>query len=322
MGRREEVEAVIEAFAGRGGKGWLRANCPLCEERHGTADQRQCLGLNTATGGYNCQRCGLKGYVPEELRDEIPYMPVHEVENVEKPPVQIAEGYIPLYEQPGISSTLCDPARRYLTRTGPDPFEPELFDPNGRGLPEAVLAETRMGVVLTGYLMHRIVMPIPDYSHPEPWSVPWRGWSARTYLRRIPPMRDGRPGRKYLYPKNMNREGLLFNEPALWVETDRPVYVVESILDTEALWPDSVAVLGQPIDSQISKLVSALRPVVVALDGDVWETSWTLALKLRHYGQRAGSLRFPPRTDPGEVPRDLLDAAGLRSLATFDAVRI
>ncbi len=309
MSKQDEWEQVIAAFAGMGNTGgWIRADCPMCEEGSGSPDRRKSLGLNTATGGYNCPRCGSKGRIPDDLLDEIPYLPpTAAAAPVEKPPVQLADGYVPLYNVFGepIQAPQLHAGRDYLTRTG--------GTPPGRGLPDATLAEAHMGVVLNGYLRNRIIMPIPNYQYADPWAAPWRGWVSRDYT--------GSPwnGKKYLYPKNMDREGLLYNEPALWEETDRPVYVVESILDTLALWPDSVAVLGKPIASQFEKICAACRPVVVALDGDAHDEGAMLAMKIRftRTDKRVGAVKLPPRTDPGEVPRTALDDAALRSLSVW-----
>lgn len=313
MSKQEEWEAVIEAFAGMGSTGgWIRADCPFCEEKEGVQDDRKSIGLNTATGGYNCHRCATKGRIPDDLLDEIPYLPPKTDAPVAKPPVQLCDGYVPLFNVFGepIAAPQLYAGYNYLTRTG--------GHPPGRALPEHVLAEAHMGVMLSGYLRDRIIMPIPDYQYADPWAAPWRGWVSRDYT--------GAPwnGKKYLYPKNMNREGLLYNEPALWEETDRPVYVVESILDTLALWPDSVAVLGKPIASQFEKICQARRPVVVALDGDAHEEGAMLAMKIRFARQdkRVGAVKLPPRTDPGEVARAALDDAALRSLYVWGSALV
>lgn len=50
----EIQELVAAAFAGKGGKGWVRADCPMCIEITGKDDMRQSMGLNMATGGFNC----------------------------------------------------------------------------------------------------------------------------------------------------------------------------------------------------------------------------------------------------------------------------
>jgi DNA primase len=97
--------------------------------------------------------------------------------------------------------------------------------------------------------------------------------------------------------------GLLFNEAVLWVDTDEPVFAVEGVFDTTHVYPNAVAFLGKPLKSHILPLRAARRPVVVCLDGDAWEEGWALAMTLRHYGLRAGSIRLPARRDPNDMER-------------------
>ncbi len=107
----------------------------------------------------------------------------------------------------------------------------------------------------------------------------------------------------YLYPKRMRRPELLYNEPALYVETDVPVLVCEGVFDAAVAFPDSVACLGKPLQAHVEKLRRARRPVVVCLDGDAWEEGWALAQTLKLHGVCAGNLRLPPKTDPEELGR-------------------
>jgi DNA primase len=118
----------------------------------------------------------------------------------------------------------------------------------------------------------------------------------------------------YLYGKGLQRRETLYNAAALNVQTDKPVMVVEGVLDALALWPDAVAVLGKPSEPQIWALADAARPVAVVLDGDAWSEGEALAMTLRLEGQRAGSVRLPPKTDPDEVDRGWLDEEVRRCL--------
>lgn len=314
----EDWDLVVGAFGGMAGTGWIRTNCPFCPTKTGKEDHKQSIGLNTETGGYNCFKCGTSGQIPEHLRDEIPYMPAAQGVKIEKPPVALPDQFFPLYAGPHANADWLEPARLYVRSRGSS-------RPEG-GLPDFVAEEAFLGAAVSGWLRDRIIVPILDYSHPEPWDMrTWKGWVSRDYsvwwakqCGKDPPDVQ----RPYLYPKNMDREGLLYNEPALWVSSSDPVFVVEGTLDVLALWPDAVAVLGKPLESQISKLLAAQRPVVVALDGDAWEEGWMLALRLRFQGQRAGALRFAPKVDPDEVSRPLLDRAARVSLETFEAVRV
>lgn len=310
----DEVQQLVEVLAGVGGTGWIRVNCPLCEGKTGKPDKRQSLGFNTETGGINCWKCGTTGYLPEWALDEVPFVggTGPELEPAIKPPrepPEVCDGFVPLYQEPGFSSGLLEPARLYL---------------RGRGLKDEVVAEAGVGACVLGKNRGRVVVPIFNYLSP---AGPWRGWVSRDYtawaykagIGAVPqPFALERP---YLYAKRMDREGLLYNEPCLW-DLGGPVYVVEGTLDALALWPDAVAVLGKPIDSQIAKLIASPRPIVVCLDGDAHEEGLMLALKLRHLGQRAGNLKLPPKVDPDELPRAAIDEAAKRSLEVWGSVPV
>lgn len=313
----EEWDFVVRAFAGRVGSGWIRANCPLCYEKTGKPDVKASLGLNISTGGYNCFKCESKGRIPEHLRDEIPYAPPLENQPVAKEPVQLAEGYVRLLDDLwDVPLDSLRPALEYVRNRGVI---------RGYQIPDAHIAEAGIGAGTYGRLLGRLVIPLPDYDamnmyvrsvdDPPVYVPPWRGWVSRIY----PPYVSDKT---YLYAKNLDRDGYLYNEPALWRETSDPVYVVEGTLDVLALWPNAVAVLGKPLDSQIEKLVHARRPVVVALDGDAHEEGLALALKLRFRQQRAGNIRFPPRIDPDEVDRAELEVAAHRSLDVWGSVDV
>lgn len=316
--RAEVDDAVVRVFGGRAGRGWIRGNCPFCFDQLGRPDRRGSLGLNTATGGYNCFRCGTHGRLSEERLDEIPYLPVDASAPPPPPPtVEVADGYLPLYGS--LAPADLEPAREYL---------------RGRGLPDVVVADAGVGAALWGRLAGRVIVPIPDYafggSPVEQGLARWRGWVSRDYT--------GRAERPYLYPRGMQREGLLYGAPALvapapcpWcvdgcadcgLRGRTPVFVVEGTLDALALWGDAVAVLGKPLVSQVEALARAPRPVVVCLDGDAHEEGLMLALTLRHLGQAAGAIRLPPRVDPDEVPRAALDRAAARSLSLWCAASL
>jgi len=279
---RDEYELVQRVFSGVTGAGWIRACCPMCESKTGKPDKRGGLGYNTRTGGYNCFKCGSTGCLPQNMREELPFTPPDVAFLLQFEPVEVANGYIPLFEEPGLSAQSCEDARAYL---------------RGRGLKDAALAEARVGTGLWGKLRGRVVMPIFD---PQTTKIgAWSGWVARDYT--------GTAERKYLYARAMKRDKMLYNVQALSVVTDRPVYVVEGSLDAISLWPDAVAVLGKPLESQVEILAAAQRPIVVCLDGDAWTEGWALSMKLKLLGCRAGNIRLPPRVDPDEVEREWLD---------------
>jgi len=77
--------------------------------------------------------------------------------------------------------------------------------------------------------------------------------------------------------------------------------VVEGVFDALALYPNAVAVLGKASEAQMEALQESKRPVVIVLDGDAWQEGWAMAARLKFKGQRAGSVRLPPKLDPDEV---------------------
>jgi len=47
-------ERVLDAVAGRhpSDAGWVRVNCPFCEQREGKADRKQSFGVNLLSGYF------------------------------------------------------------------------------------------------------------------------------------------------------------------------------------------------------------------------------------------------------------------------------
>lgn len=291
--KHAEWAAVVQAFSGRldTRRDWVRAQCPMCVELEGKDDHKESLGYNHWTGRYKCFKCGSWGYLPIRLRVELAdASEIVELERRREDKVlQPATGFGYLFEEPGWSSGSMDWARKYLR----DPVDAK---PRGRGLPDDVSRAAGLGAALIGPLGGRVIVPIPDYANPD---GPWRGWVARAVY--------DMPGiMPYRYPKGFVREGLLYNEPALYVETNDPVYVVEGCFDALALWPDAVAVLGKPLESQMPLFLRARRPIAVALDGDAFTDAQKLAWDLQHRGKIAFALRLPPKKDPDDVGKSWL----------------
>jgi hypothetical protein len=286
--QKADWDAVLQAFGGEdlSGPGWARAACPRCRDVGGKDDQRTALGYNPANGRYSCFRCEMKGWLPDEYRKRLHDGDVPDpVAPEDRPvlPVEPAHGYVPAFEEPGWSSQSLEWARSYLLD-------------KRKGLGPQALYEAGVGAAMSGPLAGRVIVPLPDYAAP---GLPWRGWVARDAMGLNPQM-------PYRYSKGLRRDGYLYNAPALQVVTDVPVFVVEGTLDALALWPDAVAVLGKPIESQVELLATRTRPVVMALDGDAWIEGQALAWKLQHLGAKAGSIRLKPREDPDEVGKERL----------------
>lgn len=282
--RRTELAAQAFSEAVPTPRGWWRANCPFCPLLLGKTDKKRAWSVNILTGGWHCFRCGTSGKLDltgpevETARDRVP---VEETIAMRPPP-----GFVSLMSAEGRGSLSLAPARTYLM---------------GRGLGPDRWAATGIGACSTGRYSDRVIVPVLADDDET-----WLGWVGRVWVKKaeVP----------YLYPPGMKRGEILYNHRALHVETDDPVYVVEGVFDSLALWPRAVALLGKPSGMQVEALVNARRPVVVVLDGDAHEEGWALAMKLRFNGQRAGNVRLPPRIDPDEVPATWLIEEARRSL--------
>jgi hypothetical protein len=272
------AERSVKA-ATQGSGSYRRGICFPCILRTGKPDRRGCFSYNASNGWFQCFKCGLRGRMDgfEDIVFE---------EEPERPVMRAPEGFYELTRGEGVGSLSLEPAVDYL---------------RSRGLKDKrIWSEAHLGACVSGFFANRVVVPVlsPDED--------WLGFVARAWTKKadVP----------YLYPEGMQRAEILYNHAALLVETDEPVYVVEGVMDTLALWPHSVALLGKPSDPQVWALADAERPVVVVLDGDAWREGDALALRLKLEGQRAGSVRLPAKLDPDEVPRDWLVEEGRRAL--------
>ena len=203
-----------------------------------------------------------------------------ELEESEGAPARICapDEYQELFQGDGQEAAGFAPAREYL---------------RGRGLGDEHLWRVAgLGACAWGYYAKRVVVPIFSLAGA------WAGFVARSWTK-VSEM-------PYLYPRGMDRRALLYNHAALLKETDEPVLVVEGVFDSLAYWPDAVALLGKPSREQVIALAAAKRPVAVCLDGDAHEEGRQLAMVLELEGQRAGSVKLPPRVDPDEVDKEWL----------------
>lgn len=285
MSDRDDV--VLAAVAGKraNSTGWVRGNCPWCEARLGKPDRKQCLGLQTLTGGWHCFRCGssgILGIIPEDielLRPEVTAELTTEVKSIDPP-----DGFTAIYEPEHEHSLSCDEPREYL---------------RGRGFSDDVMRAAKVGACFDGRLRGRVVVPILDAEEKH-----WLGWSARATW----PDAE----RKVLYPKGMQRRHILYNHAALFApEAGVPVLVTEACFDALSVWPHAVATLGKPTVEHFEALISSGRPIAWCLDGDAWREAEVWAMRARFEGARSGAVRMPPTKDPNTVPREVLLKAAI-----------
>jgi hypothetical protein len=237
----------------------------------GKVDRKQCLELNINGGWWKCYRCessGRVGDMPFDLATAQPTRPLGD----EKPPVNLPDGFVPLWKAEGKAAITTEPARRYLDR---------------RRVPPDIVEAARIGACVRGPFAGRIVIPI------------YKAGKLAGYVGRIWRKKGDRT---YMYNAGFERATTLYNEEALYVTTDEPVLVVEGVFDTFPFWPDAVAVLGKPSEPQVEMLLKARRPIAVVLDGDAHREGTALAMGLRLRGKNAVALRLAPGVDPDEVP--------------------
>ncbi len=287
MDWHEEHELVEAAFmeSNPAQSGWHRAPCPFCPLTLGKIDKRFSLAINVESWKYRCWRCHAWGKLPGEptVAVGMNLKVVHE-EVIITPP----ETYSRLTEEP-MSSAMCSKdARRYLHR---------------RGVTREIAKECRIGICTDGLQHGRLIVPVI-----EPETGKWQGWVGRVWHNKPVVL-------KYVYPRGMKRGELMFNERALFADTEDPIFVMEGVFDALPHFPHAVACLGKPSRIQNQMLLHTSRPNIVALDGDAWQEGQGLALWLKVQGRRSGFIRFDPLTDPGNYSAGDLSTLGERALA-------
>lgn len=291
---------IAAAVGGRAfnSKGYVRANCPICEFREGTPDRKRSFGLNVASLWYECYRCGVVGRMqqrPEEY-DEADLPELSEPEGIDGPP----DGFCFLDEEPARSARVFERAWDYLL--SPTPL--------GRGLTEEQVTLANIGVCSYGAFAGRVVVPVFDPDGVWAWYV-GRAWTKKAE-------------KPYLYPRG-GRRGVLYNHAALFIDTDAPVLMVEGAFDAIPYLAsagtddvDACAYLGKPSEGHLLALEDAHRPIVHVLDGDAHHEAWAITQRLRLMGKSAGTVRLPPKIDPDEVDHARLIDRAWQSLAAPD----
>lgn len=263
-------DLVKEAVAGRkeSAAGWVRANCPYCEERVGKADRQASLSWKPSSGWWGCWRCDARGWLEHDgwtLQPDDPEPP--------QPTFDSSD----FYDLTNDRSRALEKARRYL---------------RSREIPERTWREAGLHVALQGRFADRVVIPMRWVGTP---TGEWVGFAARSYS-------GGEP--KVLYPRGMRRDIPLCDPGDLHHHTNKPLYVVEGPFDALRHWPDAAAVLGQPTDAHEALFAEVMlwRPVVVVLDGDAWQNAEAFAQRLRLRRGDTGAvgwMKLPPGRDPG-----------------------
>jgi hypothetical protein len=268
--------AAALAEARKGHNGWFRANCPFCVDLTGKADKRQSLGIKPSIEFFQCFKCGTRGRLPEQ---EDLFQPV--VEEIKTPVAEdikiIREAFEPLWTDDSWNSIFLETPVGYL---------------KGRGVSREIVRDAQIGAALSGWFAGRVVVPVLDLDERT-----WLGFSARDWT--------DKQKLRYRYPRGMERAKFLYNQVALYRESDHPVMIVEGVFDALPYWPDAVACLGKPGELHTRLLCEedVKRPIAVCLDGDAWEEGWALSEVLKLYGRQAGYVRLPPCMDPNTVDK-------------------
>jgi len=285
--RKDNSERIELALRGaRLNQAWIRIPCPFCADT-GHEDRKRSMGVNAASGGYNCFRCGTSGRMMEPPNPELGVVdaPSEEPQVVLfDPPAE----FVPLGHGEGATALCFENARSYLKT---------------RGATRKLAEHLEIGACDDGFWAGRVLVPLLTSDH-----AGWLGWTSRLWVDKPSPRATGFHAMKYLYPKGMPRGAFLYNHDAIHVETDEPLIVVEGVFDALPLYPNAVAVLGKPSHMQVDALLTARRPIAVVLDGDAWIEGQMLAARLRFDGKRAGHVHLAPGQDPDEIGREELMA--------------
>lgn len=300
---QENNDRVGELLDGaKHSSGKARLPCPFCAD-DGHIDKKMSLTINLSTGKWGCYRCEEWGRLPN-IGDEDFEEDYEEAAPVDPERVEIPPEFYPLY---GDRSLSLRPARDYL---------------RGRNFPERYWQGLQIHAALEGFYAGRIIAPVIDPID----STKWVGWVARLWTK---------PGRKawglarlpYLNTKDLPRNKYLYNQRAISVHTKTPVIITEGTFDGFPHMPHAAAFLGKGFtDAQVALLKKATRPVCIALDGDAWEESHMLSLRLqfecRDQGPKFGCIRFPAGTDPADHDRAKVAAAAKASIGQMKPIRL
>lgn len=279
--RQERDALVLQALSTARGSGeWVKTDCPFCS----TGRKSPSFAISRTHGGFRCHRCSISGRLKDFDEDA-------EIIEQPKSAMQLPDEFLSLSEEPGKSAFSTSAARAYLA---------------WRNVSPGVIKQAHVGACVEGRYRGRIVVPVLSARGIL------LGWVSRAWSKKVQ--------KKYLYPTGSWRASALFNEAALLVETDVPLFVVEGVFDALALWPNAVAVLGKPSVIQENMLALSNRPIVSVLDGDAWREGEAFSLRLRLTGATVGAIRLPPKIDPDEVHVEDLMSAGLESLSMMEAV--
>lgn len=279
-------------MSSRGSGEWRRAICPFCPMALGKEDRRGSLSFNAESGYFECWRCHENGWI-----DGDDWTPAPKVEVQAPTTIRPPEGFVSLADPDVRSSIVLEPAIKYLTKK--------------RGLRMRTIEDAGIGACLLGYFGGRIVVPIFDDDDRT-----WVGFVARLWRK------EKKDELRYAYPKGMRRAVIMFDRYLLDDVTNKPVMVVEGVMDALPYLGRAVAVLGKPSHAHVEMLAKSRRPVAVVLDGDAHREGWALARRLRLRGVRSGAVRLPAKTDPNDQDHEAVMRAARACIGADKPIRL
>lgn len=248
-----------------------RVVCPWCTEERGYEGKRN-LAINYGRGLYTCFRCNRGGFVddlPEHLQDG----DADDADDIEETELTESVESSPL-RLPGDLEYLNGREKKDI------PVAVWAYLTERRGVERKTIKRATLGWAPS--LGYTIVFPMCGT----------RGYLTRSIL----PDRNG-----YKNPKGFERKTALY-DPWWRLGTNRSIYVVEGPLDALRV-EGGVATLGKNVTTQqLDRLAEHTGELTVAMDGDAWRTSRSVAMRLRI--RRRGPVywkKLPPKEDPGSL---------------------
>ena len=266
MNFNDHIRQLVENNSS--GSDWARFNCPVCHlNGESRRDSKKSLSYNPTTGFYQCWRCAIKG----TLFDRTLKGKFNSKQVSKKVEFALPGNYYHLFKGEGLQARSLKKYRDYVNR---------------RRITQETSRLAGIGACAIGYWANRVI--VPCYS-----GCRLLGWSARSLRNDVFP--------KYLYPKGMSRKDIVFNQDALSLDTNEPLFIVEGVFDALTLYPNAVALLGKPSNNHANLFLECTRPLIVAFDGDAHEEGWAFATKLKMSDLDVLLVKLPAGEDPSSV---------------------
>lgn len=275
MSKRDIVAALAESEA-PGASGFIRVHCPWCEEQ-GHQSSIKNLAINPETGWYGCWRafdCGTRGWLwnNEDFTYSSAYTATTHIKAV------------PLQKQLGPPEPDDIKGFKLLVPGSKGPQMQQLAYLRKRRVAAATITEAGLGYTTDDWKYEGcVIAPLTSYKQQRGYF----GSICRSIV-----------GKDYKNTPGLQRDAM-FNEHALWANSDEPLAIVEGVFDALPHWPFAVACQGKPSDAQVALLAMSPRPLVLMLDADARADAYDTQRRLRMRGKDTRIVHLPPGEDPG-----------------------